>query len=179
MCPRKPSVNQDEIARRLNLARSTVTRILNNDPNYRASKETRQKVLALARELNYDFKRLRRIHRRRYARVKVKIPVRVAIVLQTGAIYDEGRGTIFDLNPIGALIGNFDLPGNTLPLKPFTLSITFLEGPLMQMKFDARVARIIVDDSIQMGVEFVNISEEDMQKIAMALQIPLRNNSSG
>ena len=42
-----------EIARQLELSHTTVARILNKDPAFRATAETKQRVLALARELGY------------------------------------------------------------------------------------------------------------------------------
>jgi len=46
-------ITQKEIAKRLNLGRTTVTQVLNGSPNVWVSAENREKILTLARELNY------------------------------------------------------------------------------------------------------------------------------
>jgi len=160
------AVTHDTIAKHLNLARSTVTRILNNDPNYRASKATRERVFAAARMLDYDFANLRRIHRRRFERVRVQIRANISVVLDGGQVFDKGDAIIMDLNPVGALLAYFHMPRNTVPIKPFELDIEIAEGDLAGLKLRGQVARMFFDRTLHIGVEFVDISDEDMQRIA-------------
>ncbi|NOZ21843.1 MAG: LacI family DNA-binding transcriptional regulator [Planctomycetes bacterium] len=159
------SITHEEIASRLNLARSTVTRILNNDPNYRASQKTRKKVLALARELSYDFGNLRRIHRRRFERIPVDFPVYVKILLPDDMVFDEGHAKMLDLSPVSALIGEFRLHKQVMPVTEFLLGIEVLEGELAAVRLRARIARISLTEGVQMGVEFVEIEREVLDRI--------------
>jgi LacI family transcriptional regulator len=53
------TVNQETIARMLGLSRSTVTKVLNHDPVYRVSAETRELVLRTAAELGFQLRRRR------------------------------------------------------------------------------------------------------------------------
>ena len=166
------SVTHEIIASQLNLARSTVTRILNNDPNYRASGKTRKKVFDLARKLNYDFSNLRRIHRRKYERVPVDIPIRARILLPDGSIHDEGEARLLDLNPIGALVGDFRFHKQTIPLMPFSLEIEVVSGELTALRARARIARITMSDGVQMGIEFANVESAASDRIKEYLGIP-------
>jgi len=166
------SVTHETIAKELNLARSTVTRILNDDPSYRASEKTRKKVLALAKRLDYDFGNLRRIHRRRYKRIPVDIPVYVRIVLADGSVFDEGRARFLDLSPISALVADFRLRKQLLPLSPFILAIEVLEGELAALKVRARIARMTIADGVHMGVEFIDLARETNVRIKEYLNIP-------
>ena len=159
------SVTHEEIAERLNLARSTVTRILNNDPNYRASQKTRKKVLTLAKELNYDFGNLRRIHRRRFERIPVDIPVYVKILLPDDTVFDEGHAKMLDLSPVSALIGEFRLHKQVMPVTPFLLGIEVVEGELSALRIRGRIARIGLIDGVQMGVEFLDAEREVLDRI--------------
>jgi DNA-binding LacI/PurR family transcriptional regulator len=55
----KPPINQTEIASVLNISQSTVARVLNHDPNYRVSPETRSLILETARKMGYKPRRRR------------------------------------------------------------------------------------------------------------------------
>ena len=166
------SVTHEIIASQLNLARSTVTRILNNDPNYRASERTRKKVFALAKKLEYDFSNLRRIHRRKYERIPVDIPVRVKLLLPDGSIHDEGDARLLDLSPFSAQVGDFRVHKQTMPLTPFSLEIEVVSGELTALRVRARIARISVSDGVQMGVEFADVESAASDRIKEYLNIP-------
>lgn len=165
------NITHETIAKELNLARSTVTRILNDDPTYRASQKTRRKVLALARQMNYDFANLRRIHRRRYQRIPVDIPVYVRILLSDGTVFDEGKARFLDLSPISALVGNFNLHKQLIPLSPFTLEMEVLEGELAAVRVRGRIARIVMPDEMQMGVEFADLEQATIERLKEYLHV--------
>ncbi|MHC5039445.1 MAG: helix-turn-helix domain-containing protein [Planctomycetota bacterium] len=142
------SVSQAEIAAHLGLARSTVTKILNQFPNNRASKETVKRVFKAAREMGYDFGNLRNIHRRRADRKKVNLPVLLRIDLQDGnGVFDTGTAILRDLSPYGALLASVHTEKGALPLLPFTLHIE-LSGPLQGVTIRARTIRFISDEAV-------------------------------
>ena len=158
-------VSQAEIASRLGLARSTVTKILNQFPNNRASKETIKQVFKAAREMGYDFSRLRNIHRRRAFRKKVDIPVDLKITfLNSQETYDTGTAAVKDLSPYGALLERVQTGKNSIPLMPFVMQMTFRE-PLSGVVVNARVIRFVSEDFIQVGLDFIDVSSETERQI--------------
>ena len=52
-------LNQQAIAEMLNISQSTVTKVLNHDPVYRVSEDTREQVLKMAKALGYQPRRRR------------------------------------------------------------------------------------------------------------------------
>ena len=158
-------ISQQEIAQRLGLARSTVTKILNQFPTNRASKDTIRKVFQSAREMGYDFSRLRNIHRRRAERKECEIPVLLRIDLNDGAeTYDTGTAMVRNLSPYGAFLTSIQTQKNVLPLLPFMISLDF-NGLLAGVSVKARVIRLNAADAIQMGIDFFNVSVESERKI--------------
>ena len=93
-------VKKIEIADRLGLHVATVSRILNEVPDYRASKETIKKVFDTAREMGYDFERQKRFYKRKYHRIKIEANVRLHARMQDGNVISHeakminiGKGT--------------------------------------------------------------------------------------
>ncbi|MHC4777905.1 MAG: PilZ domain-containing protein [Planctomycetota bacterium] len=158
-------VSQAEIASRLGLARSTVTKILNQFPNNRASKETIKQVFKAAREMGYDFSRLRNIHRRRALRKKVDLPVELRLTMSdTQEIYDTGSAVVRDLSPYGALLEHVRTGKGSLPLASFIMEMKF-SGPLAGVIVKARVIRFVSEESVQVGLDFIDVSSEAERQI--------------
>jgi transcriptional regulator with XRE-family HTH domain len=158
-------VSQSDIAAHLGLARSTVTKILNQFPNNRGCKETVKLVFKAAREMGYDFGRLRNIHRRRANRKKVNMPVFLRLDMKDGnGVFDTGSAMVRDLSPYGALLIQINTSKNSLPLIPFTLSMDF-SGPLQGISVTARIIRINTEDAFQLGVNFVDVSSDAERRI--------------
>jgi transcriptional regulator with XRE-family HTH domain len=158
-------VSQAEIAAHLGLARSTVTKILNQFPNNRASKETVKMVFKAAREMGYDFGRLRNIHRRRANRRKVSMPVFLRMDLLDGnGVFDTGTAILRDLSPYGALVSKINTAKKALPLLPFSLRMDF-SGPLQGVSVEAKIIRVIAEENFQLGVNFVDVSSEAERRI--------------
>ncbi len=162
-------VTHQTIATRLNLARTTVTRILNNDPSYRASQRTREKVMTLAQQLGYDFSNLRRIHRRRHERRLTNIEARLRFVLEDGHIFDEGLCTILNISLVGALLGNLRLPKSVLPLTYLTIHLEAQSGPLAGVSIAATLARFACNRHPEIGVSFVPSDATGLAKLKEAL----------
>jgi transcriptional regulator with XRE-family HTH domain len=159
------TISQQEIAERLGLARSTVTKILNQFPTNRASKETIRKVFQTARELGYDFSRLRNIHRRRAERRDCEIPVNLRIDLGTGnEVFDTGTALVRNLSPYGAFLTTIQMQKNVIPLVSFVLSLNFA-GILEGVSVKARIIRLNAAEAIQMGVDFFDVSPEAERRI--------------
>ncbi len=158
-------VSQSEIAHRLGLARSTVTKILNQFPNNRASKETVRQVFQAAREMGYDFGRLRNIHRRRADRRKVDLETFLRIELDNGnGIFDTGTAVIRDLSPFGALLTSLRTNKKTIPLLPFTIELD-LATPLDGISVKGRIIRMSTNDTVQLGLSFIDVSSDTERRI--------------
>ena len=158
-------VSQADIAAHLGLARSTVTKILNQFPTNRASKDTVKAVFKAARKMGYDFSRLRNIHRRRADRKKVNLHVALRIELHDGTgTFDTGSGLIRDISPFGAMISSIRTNKSVIPITPFSLYIAF-DGPLEGVTVEAKVIRVLSDDQVQLGVNFIEVSGEAERRI--------------
>ena len=90
-------VTQVEIARRLGLDVSSVNKILNRRTGPVFKKDTVKKVFKMAREMGYDFGRIKFAHRRRHARRPVSLNAELSIFNREGALYDKGMATIRDI----------------------------------------------------------------------------------
>ena len=55
----KKRITQDDIARKVGLDRTAVTRILNNDPSYRTDETVRRLVTRTAEKMGYDLSYVR------------------------------------------------------------------------------------------------------------------------
>lgn len=165
----QPKVTHEMIARELKLARTTVTRILNNDPTYRASQKTRDKVFAMAHQLGYDFSQLRRIHRRRYERHGIKAEARLRLILDSGQLFDEGHCTIKNISLAGALLGNLRLPRGVLPLTHVIAHLEILEKPLAGITLTGEIVRCAYKKNAEIAIAFTHTDHENLTKLEHAL----------
>ena len=162
-------VTHELIASRLNLARTTVTRILNSDPTYRASQRTRETVFALAKELGYDFSNLRRIHRRHGDRILANAEAVVRLVLEDGRLFDEGLCTIRNVSLAGALLSNIRLGKGVLPLTQFRIYLAAKSGVLAGIPLTGRMARCSFGREFEIGMAFSPLDNEVLSSLRQAL----------
>ncbi|MFC1582068.1 hypothetical protein ACFL4W_00885 [Planctomycetota bacterium] len=153
------TVSQAQIAAELNLDRTTVNKILNGKHNKIIKKETVEAVLAKAREMGYDFSRLRRYYSRGSERIPVDMKARITIRLLTGEAYDMGSARILNLSLSGTLLSDFNLSRGSLPLKPFEIVINCEEEDLDGIQLLSEPVRIDINGSLDIGVRFKPVSE--------------------
>jgi len=162
-------VSHKEIAERVSLDRSTVTKILNRDPNYSASPETREKVFSAAETLGYDFTTIRRPFRREYGRALVNANAGISIVLENGEIFDEGECVTRNISVGGALLTSLKLKKMVLPLANFTIVLKMAgEHLLKNLVGECEVVRLSEAADTgepELGVRFVNLTHSDRQRI--------------
>ena len=174
MCPKERSVSSEvtheTIAKRLNLARTTVTRIINNDPTYRASKATREKVCALAMELGYDYSNLRRIHRRRFPRRLADVEAQVRVVLEDGKLFDEGQCKVRNISLAGALLGDVRLTRAVLPLHRATVHMEVKEGPLSGLPLWGYLRRYSYGKEVEVGIVFEDMETSLLSQLSKVLE---------
>jgi transcriptional regulator with XRE-family HTH domain len=162
-------VTQVEIARRVGLDVSSVNKILNQRKGPVFRKETVRKVFKVARELGYDFGRLKFQHRRRHPRRTVSLGVEVCIYRKDGAVYDQGMATLRDISLGGARLCDLTLPSNTLPVEPFSVGLRPMLKPGDNVEIPGRIVRLHVNGSIAYGVEFAGVDaalEKKLRRIA-------------
>ncbi|MCI0341588.1 MAG: PilZ domain-containing protein [Planctomycetales bacterium] len=166
----KKGISHDDIARRLGLARSTVTKILNQLPTNRASAETVQKVFQLAKELGYDFHRLRNIHRRRDERRQCRIAARLELLQSGGKVAGTGTAVVHDISLHGAQLQQVTMDGKGLPVTPFLLRLTLSEAPLADLVGTGEVVRFSSREPVKFGINFLEMTEADQRRLGEFLR---------
>lgn len=116
-------VTQLEIARRTGLDVSSVNKILNKRSGPVFRKETIRRVFKVAREMGFDFGRLKFQHRRRYPRRSVAIGADFVVHRNDGSLYDVGSATIRDISACGARVTDVTLPTGSLPVDSFSVTL--------------------------------------------------------
>jgi len=158
-------VTQIEIARRVDLDVSSVNKILNRRAGPVFRKDTIKRVFRTAREMGYDFNKLKFTHRRKYPRMEVSIGAEFLVVNRDGSIYDQGVATIRDLSLGGARVTDVALPQGTLPTEPFTVALRPMQKPLEDVELSGRVVRLLVNGSLQFGIEFGKVDAAVQKKL--------------
>ena len=158
-------VTQGEIARRLGLDVSSVNKILNKRPGPVFRKDTIKKVFRTARELGYDFGRLKYTHRRQYERREVAIGAEVTIVTKDGSVYDQGVATIRDISLGGARVADLATPLGALPTEPFTLTLKPMQKPLDDMELSGHIVRLHMNGAVTYGLEFSRLDPSIARKL--------------
>lgn len=149
-------VTQRRIAREASLDVSTVNKILNRNGDGAFSEATVERVLRIARNLGYDFERLRRFHRRRDARHGVSVPTDVIIELcRNGEIYDRGKAMLLDLSDGGARIDRLTLSKGHLPAEPFKVALRPRVAAFRRVAPRGHIRRVwFHDGSLHVAVQF-------------------------
>lgn len=158
-------VTQGEIARRLGLDVSSVNKILNKRAGPVFRKDTIRKVFKTAKELGYDFGRLKYTHRRQYERHEVAIGAEITIVGKDGAVYDQGVATIRDISLGGARVADLATPLGSLPTEPFTLTLRPMQKPLDDMELSGHIVRLHMNGATTFGIEFTKLDASVARKL--------------
>jgi transcriptional regulator with XRE-family HTH domain len=162
-------VTQIEIARRVGLDVSSVNKILNRRKGPVFRKDTVRKVFKAAKELGYDFGRLKYQHRRRHPRKELSLGAEVTIYRFDGQLYDQGVATIRDISLGGVRLSDLTLPLGTLPVAPFRVGIRPMQKPADGVEFPGRIVRLHVGGAPAFGVEFGTLDaalEKKLRRIA-------------
>lgn len=158
-------VSQQSIAEKLNLSRTTVTKILNRDPKYSASETTRDLVFSTAEKMGYDFTTIRRPFKREYGRTEVNVKCDIEVCTDGDSVFDRGEATARNISVGGALLTELKLAKNCLPLSRFTIRCRFAELPVLaNLVGECQVVRLTdSQDKItpELGVKFINANVND------------------
>ena len=165
-------ITQTEIARSTGLAVTTINKVLHRKPGPNFRKETIEKVLRTARELGYDFRRLKFNHHRRYERNSVKIPTSVTLFQTGDRVCDKGRATITDISHCGARITGLLFGRGYLPFGPLVVVLQPRGGALRGVLLRGRIVRVGQGPATEYGVNFEDltpIAQERLLQVAPSL----------
>jgi len=159
-------VTQVEIARRVGLDVSSVNKILNHRPGSVFRKETVKKVLKVAREMGYDFSKLKYQHRRSHARKDIAVDLEVSIFRKDGTLFDRGHAVMRNVSLSGTLLSGLLLPERKLPAEPYTVGIRLLEGPLRDLEIKGEPVRFVHgDEALNMAIRFLGTEAAKVEKL--------------
>lgn len=164
-------ITQVEIAHRVGLDVSSVNKILNRRSGPVFRKETIKKVFKIARDMGYDFGRLKYAHRRRFARKDISLGAELYVYHKDGSLYDQGVATIRDISLGGARLGDVTLPTGALPVTPFTVGIRPMQKPVDDIEIQGQIVRLHANGSTDFGVQFGKIDssiEKKLRRIALS-----------
>ena len=158
-------VTQVEIARRIGIDVSSVNKILNRRQGPVFRRETVQKVFRIARQMGYDFGRLKFQHRRRHPRRETSIGAELAIYHRDGSLYDQGMATIRDISMCGARVSDVALPLGSLPVGPFSVGLRPMQKPVDDVEIPGRIVRIHPNATVSYGIDFLKLTTDLQGKL--------------
>lgn len=148
---------QVEIARRTGLDISSVNKILNRKSRYRFRAATVRKVLKAARELNYDFGRLKHEHRRQHPRRHWGVPVELSLHDDAGALFDRACAVLSEASLSGGLLVAIAMPKASFPLRSGYIGVRLLSGPQRGTELKGLPVRLIHEsDGLALAVRFAD-----------------------
>ncbi len=157
------TVTQVEIARRIGIDVSSVNKILNRRKGPVFKKDTIRRVFRVARELGYDFGRLKFQHRRRHPRRQVSIGAELYVYHKNGMLYDQGVATISDISECGARVTDVKLPLGSIPAEPFSVGLRISTKPMNNIEIPGQIVRFHPNHSWSYGIDFLKL-EPGLQK---------------
>lgn len=167
-------VTQEMIANKAGVDRSTVSKILSNNPNYHPNEKTRERVFQIAEDLGYDFGAIHNPLRRKYSRFEANAKINFRLVFEDGEVFDEGHGVLRNISSGGALLTDIVTTRQVFPLKFFTIELKIEEiAELKDIVAECEVVRFGIEgDRIlaQIGLKFSNLMPTSRQKINQFLE---------
>jgi transcriptional regulator with XRE-family HTH domain len=148
---------QTDIARKCGLDVSSVNKILRKTGGPKFSEATVRKVFRAARDLGYNFERLKFAHTRDHPRLEVNRPVQMSIYRPDGSVFSSGQATIREVSLSGAILKGVILSKQVIPIAPHTIGIVFELGPAERLEVRGFPVRFFQDgESLGLSVKFVN-----------------------
>ena len=162
----KKRVTQEDIAKACNIDQGSVSRILNEDTRDSFAEETIDKVFKVARELGYLHPSLITSNRRESNRRKAQVTGRVAILIGTNTVFDEGDVDVDEISMSGMLLRNFRTKKRTLPMDRFKFLVEVGEGKLKGLKLRCKLVRFSDnEEEFALAVKFDGLDEDGKEKL--------------
>lgn len=162
----KKRVTQEDIARACKIDQGSVSRILNEDTRDSFAEETIDKVFKVARELGYLHPSLITSNRRESGRRKAQVTGRVAILIGTNTVFDEGDVDVDEISMSGMLLRNFRTKKRTLPMDRFKFLVEVGEGKLKGLKLRCKLVRFSDnEEEFALAVKFDGLDDDGKEKL--------------
>lgn len=162
----KKKVTQEDIARICKIDQGSVSRILNEDTRDSFAEETVRRVFKVAREIGYLHPSLLTSNRRESQRRKAGVRGRVAIVIGTSTVFDEGTVEIDEISLSGMLLRNFHTRKRALPMDRFKFDIEIQEGRLKGFQCRCKLVRFSEnEDEFALAVKFDSLDEHAKERL--------------
>ena len=159
-------MTQEDIANLCKIDQGSVSRILNEDTRDSFAEETVRRVFRAARELGYLHPSLITTDRRESARQRAANAAKVAIVIGTNTIYDEGTVEVTEVSTSGMLLRNFQTKKRSLPMDRFKFDVEVTDGRLKGFKCRCRMVRFSDnEDEFAVAVKYDSLDEESRGRI--------------
>ena len=160
------AVTELEIAQRAGVNVSTVSKILNKRPDSVFTPETVKRVFRIARELGFDFAKLKFTHSRRHPRKQISLPLELVIYDENGSLQQKGTAVLRDVSLSGAQLSGIVLPEQVVSLRPHVIGIRLLEGSLKDFELRCRPVRFLAtDEGFDLGVEFLTLQPSELKRL--------------
>ncbi len=105
-------------------------------------------------------------HRRKWPRLRAQLPARIKVYrLRMPARKDLGKAMVENISRGGAYLTGIEMEGGEIPCEPFHVLMEVNQEPLKDWRAHCKVARLQSNGSITAGVQFVRISESNLEKI--------------
>jgi len=106
-------------------------------------------------------------HERQQKRIPVNLPAQFEIYrLATPHVGEQGNAKVKDISLDGANLSHIHLKKGNIPSEAFRVLLKIDQPPLRNWQAECEVARFRVHEDISAGVQFINISQTDKDKIA-------------
>jgi transcriptional regulator with XRE-family HTH domain len=159
----KKKVTQEDIAKACKIDQGSVSRILNKDTRDSFAGDTVEVVFKIAREIGYLHPALVTSNRRASQRKKAGLPAKVALVIGTNTIYDEGYAEVDEISMSGALLKNFKTKKQCLPMDRFKVDVEMTGPKLKGFRARCKVVRFSDNENeYGLAVKF-EVLDDDMK----------------
>ncbi len=105
-------------------------------------------------------------HQRRWLRVPKHLPARIEVYrLKAPNRRDPGKAVVENISCGGAHPSEIEVKSGQIPCEPFRILMEVDKKPLKGWRAHCMVARLQVNDSLTVGVQFVKLSKSNLQMI--------------
>ena len=106
-------------------------------------------------------------HRRLWPRIYLKLPANFELFLvNMPNIREMGNATVENISLGGAFMSRINLEKGNIPCAQFRLDLAIDHPPLENWQAECKAVRLQTNGSITAGIQFVNISQENKNKIS-------------
>lgn len=105
-------------------------------------------------------------HQRRWPRIPVNLPANIGVYPKNEPhLRYFGKATVKNISHGGAFLSSIRMDEGIIPSDPFRLVLEVDTSPLENWRAECKVVRLHSDAAINAGVQFLNVSGADLQKV--------------